>query len=635
LVERGFSDLTLVQKAVMADALAEADLRVSSQTGSGKTVALGLVLAKLFLRENLEPGKIPFALVITPTRELAAQVATELTWLYAKIGARVVVVTGGTSGGIERRELSRGATLLDEADRMLDMGFTEDLRAILDSVPAGRRTHMVSATFPREVLRLADAYQSNAVDVEGTRRGDANEDIAHVVHIVPGLDREAAVINVLLTAPEEPTLAFTKTRDGAAELAHSLVRAGFSAAALTGDMEQSERTRSLEGFRNGRTRVLVATDVAARGIDLPDVTRVIHADPPGDPESYTHRSGRTGRAGRKGTSIMLVPPAGKEKARNLLRRAGIYAELLPVPSPEDVRRAQAESLSAMLGKPEEGKLPHSDVAFKVAKDLLAVEDVDTTRIVATLVSRLLSATGAEPRALSAHTRVNRDLGPSRIERERGDVRDPRPSPNTDRYESRDRQGPPAGPPMRQSRFDRDAARPAPSRFERDEAPRSTLVGDPPRFERRDDRPRDDRPREERAPRPADIDWVGFRVTWGARHGADARRLMALSCRRGGVRGSDLGAIHVGPDASVVEVQAAAADDFERAAKQPDPRDPRVRFFRTEHGRDTRPGEAPSSPYLPLVDDEPRPRPAWNPAGAAPPKSKAYGKPKKKPFRRDP
>jgi ATP-dependent RNA helicase DeaD len=669
LVERGFSDLTLVQKAVMADALADADLRVSSQTGSGKTVALGLVLAKLFLRENLEPGKIPFGLVITPTRELAAQVATELTWLYAKVGARVVVVTGGTSGGIERRELSRGATLvvgtpgrlldhlkrgsldasavravvLDEADRMLDMGFTEDLRAILDSVPAGRRTHMVSATFPREVLRLADAYQSNAVDVEGTRRGDANEDITHVVHIVPGLDREAAVINTLLTAPEEPTLAFTKTRDGAAELAHSLVRAGFSAAALTGDMEQSERTRSLEGFRNGRTRVLVATDVAARGIDLPDVTRVIHADPPGDPESYTHRSGRTGRAGRKGTSIMLVPPAGKEKARTLLRRAGIYAELLPVPSPEDVRRAQAESLSAMLGKPEEGKLPHADVAFKVAKDLLSVEDVDTTRIVATLVSRLLSATGAEPRALSAHTRVNRDLGPSRIERERGDVRDPRPY-NNDRYESRDRQGPPGGPPARQSRFDRDAARPAIPRTERsdrDEAPRSTLVGDPPRFERRDDRPREDRPREERpredrAPRPShDIDWVGFRVTWGARHGADARRLMALSCRRGGVRGSDLGAIHVGPDASVVEVQAAVADDFERAAKQPDPRDPRVRFFRTEHGRDTRPGEAPSSPYLPLIDDEPRPRPAWTPAGGAPPKAKAYGKPKKKPFRRDP
>ncbi len=631
----------------MADELAQSDLRVSSQTGSGKTVAIGLVLGKLFLTEGLKPGKTPFAMVIAPTRELAAQVGGELSWLFSPVGANVVVVTGGTSGGLERRELSRGAAIvvgtpgrlldhlrrgsidpsgvrsvvLDEADRMLDMGFTEDLQAILDTVPAGRRTHMVSATFPREVLRLANKYQTNAVDVEGTRRGDANEDISHVVHIVPSSDREAAMVNVLLASPNELTLAFTKTRDGASELAHFLSRAGFSAAALTGDMEQSERTRALEGFRLGRTRILAATDVAARGIDLPDVTRVIHADPPGDPESYTHRSGRTGRAGRKGTSIMFVPPAEKEKARRLLKRAGIYAELMPIPSPEDVLRAQAERLSAELAEePTEASASHSTVAAKVAEDLLAKLAPET--IVPRLIARLLAATGAEPRTLSAHARAprGRDVDGVYEPEARGE------RPVRARAEVR-----------ADVRADVRAPRVAPRSFDAG----AVAEGSRPLLGTRNDDDRPARPeRAPRAPRANDaVDFVGFRVTWGARQGADVRRLMAMSCRRGDVRGADLGAIHVGPDASVVEVQAEVADAFERASKRPDPRDPRVKFFRSEHGRDTRPGEAPSSPYLPTVEDEaPRPRPTWS--GAPPSRSAARphagGPPKPKgkaPFRR--
>ncbi len=638
LVDRGFTELTLVQRAILGEDLAECDLRVSSQTGSGKTIAVGLVLAQLFLREQLVLGRNPFALVIAPTRELAAQVAAELSWFFASVSANVVVVTGGTSGGLERRELSRGASIvvgtpgrlldhlkrgsldpssvravvLDEADRMLDMGFTEDLRAILDTVPEGRRTHMVSATFPREVLRLADAYQTNVVDVEGTRRGDANQDISHVVHIVPYSDREAAVMNVLLTAPDEATLAFTKTRDGASELAHALIRAGFSASALTGDMEQSERTRALEGFRVGRTRVLVATDVAARGIDLPDVTRVLHADPPGDPESYTHRSGRTGRAGRKGTSIMFVPPASKELARRLLKRAGIYADLLPIPTPEDVRRAQAARLSEVLAAEPEGPLAHASVAEAVAAELLG--KVDAAALVARLVSRLLAATAAEPRTLSAHARAPRDYADARPER----------TPRDPARGYRDREAAPRDP--------RDTfapGGPGPSaRAVGQAGPGGPAVGQAPRSAVRPERPSPRGP----APRANDaVDFVGFRVTWGARQGADARRLMALSCRRGGVQGGDLGAIHVGPEASVVEVQSAVADEFERAARRPDPRDPRVQFFRTEHGRDTRPGEAPSSPYLPLLEDEPPgPRPSW---ASSPPKPRPYAhaRPKGKPY----
>ena len=598
LVARGFADLTLVQKAVLEASVEGVDLRVSSQTGSGKTVALGLVLAKLFLSEGLTPGKIPFGIVIAPTRELAAQVAGELSWLFEGVSARVVVVTGGTSGGAERRELSRGATIvvgtpgrlldhlrrgsldatavravvLDEADRMLDMGFTEDLEAILDAVPEGRRTHMVSATFPREVLRLADTYQSNVVDVEGTRRGDANADITHVVHIVPSSDRPAAMINVLLSAPDEATLAFTKTREGASELAAFLVRAGFSASALTGDMEQSERTRALESFRSGRTRILAATDVAARGIDLPDVTRVIHADPPGDPESYTHRSGRTGRAGRKGTSVMFVPPAEKEKVRRLLRRAGIYANLLPIPSSESVREAQAQRLVGELVEPSEENPAHARMADRV---VAAIEGkVEPDALVRRLLLRVLAGS-AEPRELSAPARA--------VRASEGDDR------GAERAEPR------VAKPSRTFDAERGPKREAPARDVSPRAPFEAVS----------------RPERARVPKPTDeVDFVAFRVTWGSRHGADVRRLMAMSCRRGDVRGADLGAILVGPDTSIVEVRADVADDFERASKKPDPRDPRVRFARTEHGRDSRPGEAPSSPYLPVVEDEPRPRPRW-------------------------
>ncbi len=642
LVARGFAELTLVQKAVLADELSSCDLRVSSQTGSGKTVALGLVLGKIFLTEGLTAGKIPFGIVITPTRELAAQVGLELSWLYAPVGATVVVVTGGTSGGAERRELSKGATLvvgtpgrlldhlrrgslnasavravvLDEADRMLDMGFTEDLKAILDAVPEGRRTHMVSATFPREVLRLANAYQKNAVDVEGTRRGDANADIAHVVHIVPSSDREAAMVNVLLSSPDESTLAFTKTRDGAAELAHFLTSAGFSAAALTGDMEQSERTRALEGFRLGRTRILAATDVAARGIDLPDVTRIIHADPPADPDSYTHRSGRTGRAGRKGQSIMFVPPAEKEKARRLLKRAGIYADLLPIPSPEDVRAAQAERLSQTLSDDAaDVSSAHAEVAANVSRELLATVAAEV--LVPRLIARLLSATAAEPRALSAHARAPRGR----------DADGDGPAPRLARGDERSDRG---GPRDRDERPARPRARPESGpRLPSSHSPEGSVVT--PR-ERSNGEAGPKRSEAPRAARPTDVDFVGFSVTWGERNGADVRRLMAMSCRRGDVRGADLGAIHVGTDVSVVEVRADVADDFERAAKRPDPRDPRVKFVRSEHGRDTRPGEAPSSPYLPLVeDDAPGPRPTWS---GAPPRAKPAFKPKgKAPFRR--
>ncbi|MGH7439495.1 MAG: DEAD/DEAH box helicase, partial [Polyangiaceae bacterium] len=365
LTERGFESLTAVQEAVLDPSLDGRDMRVTSQTGSGKTVAIGLAVRSFVMQApGSSSGKRrdegfahPRAMVVAPTRELAKQVEEELSWLYAATGARVVSVIGGASARDERRALgtrpavvvgtpgrlldhlrrgaidakSVGAVVLDEADRLLDMGFREDLEAILGFVPEGHRTHLVSATFPREVQALANATQDDPVHVEGTRLGVANADIDHVIHLVDPRQRLDALVNLLLANPDEQTLVFARTRADVATVANELAEAGFSAAPISGEMDQPARNRALAAFRRGDLRVLVATDVAARGIDVQDIARVVHGEPPGDVDSYTHRSGRTGRAGRKGTSSVLVTPAELPKTVRLLARAGVVHRFEPVP----------------------------------------------------------------------------------------------------------------------------------------------------------------------------------------------------------------------------------------------------------------------------------------------------------------
>ncbi|HSQ65591.1 MAG TPA: DEAD/DEAH box helicase, partial [Polyangiaceae bacterium] len=334
LEKKGFSSLTSVQQAVLEPALAGRDLRITSQTGSGKTLAIGLVVADMVDGVTATKGGVakPRVMVVAPTRELAKQVEEELAWLYAAAGASVTSVTGGASIRDERRALAGGpavvvgtpgrlldhlkrggidasqvgAIVLDEADRMLDLGFREDLLAILEHAPPERRTHLVSATFPRDVRALADRVQKEPAHVEGTKLGTANTDIEHVIHLVDSRQRLDAIVNLLLATPEAQTLVFARTRADVAHMTRDLEHAGFSVGSLSGEMEQAARNRALAAFKRGSLHALIATDVAARGIDVQDIARVIHAEPPSDADAYTHRSGRTGRAGRKGTSSILV-----------------------------------------------------------------------------------------------------------------------------------------------------------------------------------------------------------------------------------------------------------------------------------------------------------------------------------------
>jgi ATP-dependent RNA helicase DeaD len=218
------------------------------------------------------------------------------------------------------------------------LGFRDDLDAIVAGLPAERRSHLVSATFPASVKQLASRFQSNALQLEGTSLGQANQDIEHIAHLIHEDDRYKAIVNVLLSHLGERALVFVRKRTDAAEVAEELANEGFAALPLSGDMAQAQRQRALAAFKSGTVHVLIATDVAARGIHVDDIAVVIHSDIPTDSETYTHRSGRTGRAGNKGCSVLLVPARGERRAQRLFQDARVNATFAPLPNPKKIRQ---------------------------------------------------------------------------------------------------------------------------------------------------------------------------------------------------------------------------------------------------------------------------------------------------------
>jgi ATP-dependent RNA helicase DeaD len=370
LSERGYTEPTPVQAAVLGSHAAESDLLVSAQTGSGKTVAYGLAIGRTLLgdAERIEPRNLPLALVVAPTRELALQVQRELDWLFAHTGVRVISCVGGMDIRAEQRELARGAhivvgtpgrlcdhlerrrlnlsqiqaVVLDEADEMLDLGFRENLEQILDAAPPDRRTLLFSATIPKPIVTLARRYQRNALRIAQSAQDEPHEDIEYRVFQIAARDTDHAVVNALRYFEERGALVFCSTREAVRHLHGNLLERGFSVVALSGEMQQNERTRALQALRDGRARVCVATDVAARGLDLPDLGLVVHADLPQSRQILQHRSGRTGRAGRKGVCVLLVPDAARRQADRLLTSANITAAWSPAPSADEIRARDQE-----------------------------------------------------------------------------------------------------------------------------------------------------------------------------------------------------------------------------------------------------------------------------------------------------
>jgi ATP-dependent RNA helicase DeaD len=529
LTERGYSEPTPVQIAVLRPELAASDELVSAQTGSGKTVAYGLALASTLLGEADSFGRAgePLALIVAPTRELALQVHRELTWLYEHTGARVVSCVGGMDVRREQRALAQGAhivvgtpgrlrdhlergkldtsalraVVLDEADEMLDLGFREDLEFLLDAAPPERRTLMFSATIPKDIANLAKRYQRHAVRIVTTTESEAHADIEYRAFPIAPNDVESAVVNVLRYFEMRGALVFCATRESVRELSGKLLERGFAVVALSGELSQSERTHALQALRDGRARVCVATDVAARGIDLPDLGLVVHADLPKRREQLLHRSGRTGRAGRKGICVLLVPHTRRRQAERLLASANLEATWAPPPGVEAIRARDRERL---IQDPAWREEP-SEETRSVARALLAEHSAEA--IAAVLVCRHWERLPAPEELLDGRG---------------GDADRPQ-----------------AGAPASRGRRER----------------------------------------------PEDTVW--FRMNIGRQRNADPRWLVPLICRRGHVTNREIGDIRIFDRETKFEIARRAADRFATVIRRADSEDQDIRIeaIRTEeHAR---------------------------------------------------
>ncbi len=399
LSARGYAAPTPVQAAVL-EAEPNRDFIVSAQTGSGKTVAFGLAIAA----QLLENGSLPFvreplALVIAPTRELALQVSRELVWLYGKAGARIATCVGGMDPSKERRNLAQGAhivvgtpgrlrdhlergaldlsalraVVLDEADEMLDMGFREDLEEILDATSPERRTLLFSATMPKPIVALAKRYQRDALRISTVGEDRGHGDISYQAVTVAPADIENAVVNLLRYHDAESAMLFCATRDNVRRLHASLIERGFDAVALSGEHSQNERNQAMQALRDRRARVCVATDVAARGIDLPTLSLVIHVELPRDAETLQHRSGRTGRAGKKGTAALIVPYPRRKRVEVMLRGARIAAKWIGAPTPDEIRAKDRERLLEALLQPIEADDEDRELGLRLLSERSAEE----------------------------------------------------------------------------------------------------------------------------------------------------------------------------------------------------------------------------------------------------------------------
>ncbi|MBL0372108.1 DEAD/DEAH box helicase [Rhizobium sp. KVB221] len=355
----GFETATPIQGKAIPVLLEGRDIIGLAQTGTGKTLAFGLPLVQMLIKEGARPDpKAVRALILAPTRELVNQIAESLKVFTKKSPLKITTVVGGASinkqsqileKGIdilvatpgrlldlcERRALTLTATrylVLDEADQMLDLGFIHDLRKIVKLVPKRRQTLLFSATMPQAIAELADGYLDNPVEVSVNPPGKAADKVEQRVHFVEGRDHKTVLLKEQLRINTEGlSLVFSKTKHGAEKLMKHLDHSGFKVASIHGNKSQGQRDRALKSFRDGEIDILVATDVAARGIDVPGVSHVYNFDLPQVAEAYVHRIGRTARAGREGVAIAFCGPEDVKLLYDIEKLMGIS---IPVASGE-------------------------------------------------------------------------------------------------------------------------------------------------------------------------------------------------------------------------------------------------------------------------------------------------------------
>jgi len=415
----GFTTPTAIQERAIPALLEGRDITGIAQTGTGKTAAFGL---PLLAAVDPEAGHVQ-ALVLAPTRELAMQVADAVTSFAAHLPAiDVVAVYGGSPYQPQVRALQRGAQVvvgtpgrvidliergalrldqirffvLDEADEMLRMGFAEDVDTILASAPGTKQVALFSATMPAPIRRVAAQHLSDPVEVAVSRAASTVTGVRQTYAVVPFRHKTGALVRVLATSDADAAIVFTRTRGAAEELGATLVERGISAATISGDVAQKDREKIVERLRGGAIDVLVATDVAARGLDVERIGLVVNYDLPGEPESYVHRIGRTGRAGRTGEAMSFVTPAERHKLRGIERTIRTQLEEVQVPSPADVSAHRARRLLAEV--PERTRAGRLSLYTDLLREHLDAHGTDPLEVAASLLALAVGDDGPTSRA---------------------------------------------------------------------------------------------------------------------------------------------------------------------------------------------------------------------------------------------
>ena len=403
--EAGFTEPSPVQEQAIPLVLAGHDIVAQAQTGTGKTAAFGLPTMSMI---DASQNKVQL-LVITPTRELATQVSDELYSLGRFCGIKTVTIYGGSSYSRQIGLIEKGASVivatpgrmldllkngklpgfspkmvvLDEADEMLDMGFLEDIEEIFTYLPKERQTLLFSATMPEPIKKLATKILQEPKFVSVTPKDHTtNEDIEQLYYVINEYERDDAMVRLLDALEPEKSIVFCRTKKEVDRLSTQLMAVGYAAKGLHGDMEQNQRESVIKAFRSSQIELLVATDVAARGLNVADISHVFNYHMPFDPESYVHRIGRTGRAGKKGTAITLVTPIEFHSMQRIGKKVGSKIEHRIVPSLRDVKESKLAKIADDIRNAE-----MNESAVK----LLAIleEDMDMAQIALKLLSNLL------------------------------------------------------------------------------------------------------------------------------------------------------------------------------------------------------------------------------------------------------
>jgi ATP-dependent RNA helicase DeaD len=542
VADLGYTTPSPIQAAAIPALLAGQDITGVAQTGTGKTAAFGLPLLAA-----MDPSSRDVqALVLTPTRELALQVSEAIETMAKHLPqVRVLAVYGGASFVPQLKALSSGVQVvvgtpgriidhldrgtlklgnlkflvLDEADEMLRMGFAEDVENILTNAPkTGRQTALFSATMPPPIKRVADQHMTDPIDIAVSRQSSTVENVRQTYAVIPFSRKTDALARVIEISPADATIVFTRTKDAAENVGSELIARGISAATISGDVAQRERERIVERLRNGQLDVLVATDVAARGLDVDRIDLVVNYDAPGEPETYVHRIGRTGRAGRTGEALTFFTPreTGRLRVIEKLTRQKLIEITLPTASEVSAQRA-IKVLTKAAARAEAGNIDSYRTAIET---FLTDSPLSVAELASALAALVAGDTGkqvTEPEVLVSGPRGDR---PERSDRgDRGG-----------RSFDRDRGGDRGGRSFGSDRGDR-------------------FGNDRPRSDRRSERPASDRGGRDTS-RPSG---KRYSIAVGHADGVRPAGIVGAITAEGGLQGRDLGRIDIFDNHSIVEI----------------------------------------------------------------------------------